>query len=229
MYLYILVSLAVVLLFALGCAGPLRRRPGLFYGLAVVLVLAEIIYYQFGLRDMAPEWVTTYLVNPWKRGAISTALFLVVMYLGALDGRHPLVKTLMGVRGQLSILACLFTLGHNFIYGKKHFVRLFTDPWSMKPQTLVAAILSIVMIALMLPLMVTSFQGVRRRMSPRSWKGLQRLAYPFFGLIYVHIMVLFLPNWEKKAPDIVVYTALFTLYLVLRLAKARRSRSLAAG
>lgn len=223
MYLYILVSVALALIFALGCREPLRRHAGLFYGLAVLLVLFEVAYYLFGLREMAPEWLTTYLVNPFKRGAFSTALFIVIMYLGALDNKHPLVKTLMGVRGQLSILACIFTLGHNIIYGKKHFVRLFTDPWSMKPQTLAAAILSLVMIAIMLPLMVTSFQAVRRSMSARSWKKLQRLAYVFFGLTYVHVMVLFVPNWEKKYMDVIAYTIIFGVYLVLRVSKAARA------
>lgn len=223
MYLYILVSIALALLFALGCREPLRRHAGLFYGLAILIVLFEVAYYLFSLREMAPEWFTTYLVNPFKRGAFSTALFIVVMYLGALDSKRPLVKALMGVRGQLSILACIFTLGHNIIYGKKHFVRLFTDPWSMKPQTLAAAILSLVMIAIMLPLMVTSFQTVRRSMSARSWKKLQRLAYMFFGLTYAHVMVLFVPNWEKKYMDVVAYTVIFGVYLVLRVAKAAKA------
>lgn len=232
MYLYILVSIALALIFALGCHGPLRRHAGLFYGLAVLIVLFEVIYYLFGVREMAPEWITTYLVNPFKRGAFSTALFIVVMYLGALDSKYSLVRTLMGIRGQLSILAYILTLGHNIIYGKKHFVKLFTDPWSMKPQTLAAAILSIVMICIMLPLMATSFQAVRRKMGARSWKTLQRLAYVFFGLTYVHIMVLFVPNWEKKYVDVIAYTLIFGLYLVLRVTKAAKkpvSRADCAG
>lgn len=221
MYLYILVSILLTLLFTLSCQEAVKKRAGLFYALAVLIVVAEVLYYQLGLHDAAPEWLTKYLVNLFKRGALSTAMFIVVMFLGALDSKRPVVRRLMEIRGELSILACILTLGHNIIYGKRHFVALFTDPGSMKPQTFLAALLSIVMIALMLPLMVTSFRAVRRRMSAGGWKRLQRLAYVFFGLIYVHVMVLFVPKWEKKYLDIAVYTVIFGLYLVLRLAKAR--------
>lgn len=221
MYLYILVSIALTLLFALGGHAAIKKRPGLFYTLAVLIVVAEVLYYQFGLNDTAPEWLTQYIVNLFKRGALSTAMFIVVMYLGVLDSKRPGVRRLMNIRGELSILACILTLGHNIIYGRRHFVALFTDPGSMKPQALVAALLSIAMIAMMLPLMATSFRSVRRRMSAGGWKRLQRLAYAFFGLIYVHVMVLFVPKWEKKYLDIAVYTVIFGLYLVLRVAKAR--------
>ena len=56
MYIYILVSLALTLIFALGCHGALKKRPGAFYALAVLIVVAEVIYYQAGIRDLAPEW-----------------------------------------------------------------------------------------------------------------------------------------------------------------------------
>ena len=44
----------------------------------------------------------------------------------------------------------------------------------------------------------------------------------FFGLIYVHVMVLFIPKFEKKWMDIVLYTVIFGVYLVLRVTKAAR-------
>ena len=115
MYLYILVSLVLALIFAFSCHTAIRRHPGIFYGIAFFLVLSEVIYYQFGIHDIAPQWFTAYIVNPFKRGAFSTVLFIIVMYLGALDSKHLFVRKLMGIRGQLSILACILTLGHNII------------------------------------------------------------------------------------------------------------------
>ncbi len=134
-------------------------------------------------------------------------MIMVIMYVGALDAKRPAVRKLMCVRGQLSIIACILTLGHNIIYGKEHFVMLFTNPAEMKPQTMAAAIISIVMIAVMIPLMVTSFKTISGKMRGGDWKKLQRLAYVFFGLIYVHVMILFIPKFEKKWMDIVLYTA----------------------
>ena len=198
MYPYILISLALVLLFALGCSGAIQKHAAAFYALAVLIVAAEVLYYFLGVNESAPEWFTQYIVNLFKRGALSTAMFVVVMYTGALDARRPAVQKLMSVRGSLSIMACLLTLGHNIIYGRKHFVNLFTAPGEMKPQTIAAAILSLVMIALMLPLLATSFRCVRSRMKAADWKRLQRLAYVFFGLTYVHIMVLFVPSSRRS-------------------------------
>ena len=160
------------------------------------------------------------IVNLFTRGTLPTALFMVVMYVGALDHRRPLVRKLLAIRGPLSIMACILTLGHNLMYGIRHFVMLFVAPETMRPTTLVAAILSLLMIVLMIPLMVTSFSRVRRRMSAASWKRLQRLAYLFFGLIYAHVMVLFVPQFSHKYLDIILYTAIFGVYLVLRVAKA---------
>lgn len=225
MYPYILVSVALTLLFAFGCRDALKKHGGVFYLAAVLIVILEIIYYRLGIRDLAPEWLTVHLVNFFKRGALPTAMFMVVMYLGALDGTHPPVRKLTEIRGELSILACILTLGHNIIYGLKHFVTLFTNPAEMKPNVLAAALLSLIMIAIMLPLMITSFKAVRGRMQASRWKGLQRLAYLFFALIYVHVMVLFVPKADKKLADILIYTAIFALYLVLRLRKAARRRS----
>ena len=72
----ILVSLVLALIFAFSCHTAIRRHPGIFYGIAFFLVLSEVIYYQFGIHDIAPQWFTAYIVNPFKRGAFSTALFM---------------------------------------------------------------------------------------------------------------------------------------------------------
>lgn len=225
MYPYILVSLILTLIFALCGHRAIRTHAGLFYALAAGIVLGEVVYYVCGVYEVAPQWLTEYLVNLFKRGALSTAMFVVVMYAGAMDPRRPMVRRLMGIRGQLSIVACILTLGHNIIYGRKHFVALFTNPGEMKPQTLAAALISVVMIALMIPLMVTSFQAVRGKMKARDWKKLQRLAYGFFALIYVHVMVLLVPKFSKKWVDILIYTVVFGVYLVLRGSKAWKGKT----
>ena len=73
MYPYILVSLVLTLIFALGCQGAIRKHAGAFYALAVLIVVAEVLYYQLGWREAAPEWLTDHIVNPFKRGALSAS------------------------------------------------------------------------------------------------------------------------------------------------------------
>ena len=72
---------------------------------------------------------------------------------------------------------------------------------------------------MMLPLMITSFKCVRKKMKAKNWKNLQKLAYPFFYLIYVHLMILFMIKPEKHMLSIVLYTVIYMLYTILRVRK----------
>ncbi|MBQ3880064.1 MAG: FMN-binding protein [Oscillospiraceae bacterium] len=48
----------------------------------------------------------------------------------------------MPMRAQLSILACILTIGHNIAYGKTYFVMLFGAPSRMPVTQLIAAMLN---------------------------------------------------------------------------------------
>ena len=81
--------------------------------------------------------------------------------------------------------------------------------------------LSIVLFALLVILGVTSFRAVKRRMGARTWKRVQFLAYPFFALVYVHIIIMLAPSALSKgglsAVNMAAYSIVFGTYLVLRL------------
>ena len=49
--------------------------------------------------------------------------------------------------------------------------------------------------------------------------NVQKLAYPFFYLIYVHLMILFMIKPEKHMLSIVLYTVIYMLYTILRVRK----------
>ncbi|WP_250277960.1 ferric reductase-like transmembrane domain-containing protein [[Clostridium] colinum] len=225
---YPVLSLVLALLFVLGLGNQIKKYPKFFYSLSVILVIAIGIYYQFKLKEVFPEWFTHYIVNPFKRGAFSTALFIIVMYTGILNSKWAITKKLYKIRGEISIIACIITLSHNFVYGftgKKHFITLFTHPQDMKLKYFIAAIISVIMICMMLPLMITSFQNVRKKMKYHTWKNIQRMAYPFFALIYIHTMVLFGTKASEKTLEIALYSVIFIGYGILRVAKALRSKS----
>ena len=136
----------------------------------------------------------------------------------------------MPIRAELSIIASILTLGHNIIYGKTYFVKLFTNPESIKGNVLLAAIVSLILILIMLPLMITSFQKVRRKIQPKKWKKLQRTAYLFYGLIYVHIMLLIMPSAFNGNViyifNVILYSIIFLTYAVMRIRKAFTKKKL---
>jgi DMSO/TMAO reductase YedYZ heme-binding membrane subunit/uncharacterized protein with FMN-binding domain len=214
----ILLSLVLVAAFVALCAGQLKRHPVPFYLGAVVVAAAVCLC--TALHVTFPTWFNSWVWPLVSRSGLSAALFVAVMFAGALPNGSKPVKVLMPIRGELSILACILTLGHNISYGMTYFRRLTRLP----SYQLAAAICSIVMICIMLPLFVTSFRCIRKKMKPKQWKQLQRLAYGFYGLLYIHVLLLTVPaalrGRSGYALTIFVYSVVFLGYALCRVAKA---------
>lgn len=214
-----IISLVLALLVVVLFSEQIKKHAAGCYVLSILVAVGIFAYSQLGLKEYVPEIVNRYGANLFSKSAFSTALFTVVMYTAVLDKRKAFTKNLYRIRGELSIIACILTLVHNVIFGMTNFKILFTDPLSFETPKLIAAVISVVLIMLMLPLMITSFKCVRKKMNYKTWKNIQRLAYVFYGLIYVHIMCLFIPKAPKKVLDIAVYSLVFILYFVLRIRK----------
>ena len=125
------------------------------------------------------------------------------------------MKLLFPIRAELSIIACILTLAHNIIFGRYHFVALFTNPKSMSFNMLLAAIVSLMLIAIMLPLMITSFPNIRKKMKYKSWKNLQRFAYAFYGLTYFPVSYTHLDVYKRQlllASSLLFSFSCFILY-----------------
>lgn len=69
-----------------------------------------------------------------------------------------------------------------------------------------------------------SVKRVRRKMAAKRWKRIQRWAYGFYGLIYIHVLVLYLPSALRGRGafifTIVLYTIVWFAYLIVRLRKS---------
>ena len=103
----------------------------------------------------------------------------------------------------------------------------------MDGNVLAALMLALVLFALLLVLGVTSFNAVKRRMRADTWKRVQLLAYPFFGLVYVHLLLMLLPSalqgGAAAQASVAAYTAVFGTYAVLRVTRALLDRRMAAS
>lgn len=214
-----LLALLLAFAFAYFCRNPLKQHPYYFYAAAAVIT---VIVSTVTFRGL-PVFVNTYIIGLFSRGAFGTALWAVVMWTGAFPNGSKPIKAFMPIRGELSIFAAILTLGHNIGYGKTYFVRLFTDAKHMSDAQLTASILTIAMLMIMLPLTVMSFPQVRKKMNAKLWKRIQRTAYLFYAMIYLHIMVLFMPfakaGREGYFLSILIYSAVFLGYAVCRIRK----------
>lgn len=217
-----LIALILAFGFAFLCGKPLKKHPYIFYTTAVVITVASVILTRSDLRSV-PVFLNTYVIGLFTRGAFATALWCVVMWTGAFPNGSVPIKKLMVIRGELSIFAAILTFGHNIGFGQTYFVRLFTDAGRMPHNQVTAGILSVAMLVIMIPLTVMSFPKVRRKMNAKLWKKIQRTAYAFYAMIYIHVLVLYYPMAKAGREgiffNILVYSVVFIGYAVCRIRK----------
>ena len=145
------------------------------------------------------------------------------MFAGVLGEKNSLRTHLMPIRRQLSILACIFAVGHIAFYAASYVPRLTS---AFTGNLAFSLGLAALITALMAVLWVTSAQRVKHAMKAASWKRVQRLAYPFYVLTYVHLALLLMPSAlagnDVAVLSIAVYSIVMGAYVVLRLRKAAR-------
>lgn len=215
-----LIALVIAVSFSLICAPALRKKPLPFYIAAAVLSAAVVILAQYRIEN---ELVQKYILALFSKGAVATAFWCVVMFAGALPQKSALRRRLMPSRGELSIFSALLTLSHIVTYAVIYIKRLLNPDFDPQTDFIVTCAVVILLLCIMIPLTVMSFKKVRGRMKPKTWKNIQRTAYLFFALIYVHVLVLYLPRAVRGTDGylltVMTYTAVWTLYLVMRLRK----------
>lgn len=197
----------------------IKKYPVIFYLGIYAWTGFVVYYYNMGFDRNFPTWFNEYFMKIFSRGIFATASFMIVMFLGTITKHNDFSKKLMAIRGEMSIMASLLVFSHNIIFGLRYFPILFTNPSSMSQRQLIASIITIFLLLMLIPLFVTSFKTVRRKMKAKSWKNLQKMAYPFFIGIYVHVMVLYSSNWKENMVGVVIYTLIYLAYIILRLRK----------
>lgn len=225
----LIISLIIVSLFIYFLKDSLKKHAGIYYiGAAVISIAVFLI----GFLPM-PLFVKNNILGIFAKGSLGTAMFIAVMYAGALPKGSKLIAPLMKIRGELSITAAILVLCHNFTYGITYFKMLFIKPEALSATQFTAAIISLVLIIIMIVLTVTSFQAVRKKMKAKKWKQLQRTAYVFYGLMYVHIMLINIPyarlGLGTYIANVVIYSIVFLGYAAMRIAKAVSAKATRAG
>ncbi len=217
-----LIALIIAFTFAFFCGKPLKKYPYIFYSAAALLTGVMAFLPSIDTHNL-PVFVNTYILGLFTRGALATALWCVVMTAGALPNGSVPIKKLMPIRGELSIFTAILTLGHNIGYGRTYFTMLFTNRERMSENQIYASICTIIMLTIMIPLTVMSFPKIRKKMNARLWKKIQRTAYLFYALIYIHVMLLTLPmaksGHEGYIFSVFIYSLVFFGYAYFRIRK----------
>ena len=163
-----------------------------------------------------------------QRGILAGSLFIWVMLAPVLPKRFSGRKTIYLLRGEMAICASLITLAHNLAFGGKYFGALFFGQGHISLMELHAAIVSCLMILLLIPLTITSFQTVRRKMQGKSWKKLQNWSYLFYLLLYLHIFFIYQGALIRGKGEyfftLMLYSFIFGCYGFLRIRQYRMQK-----
>ena len=199
----------------------LKKKPAVVYGICILLSLVSIFY----PREGGLPFLDFFFKKIMQRGVLAGSLFIWVMLAPVLPKSFSGRKTIYLLRGEMAICASLITLAHNLAFGGKYFGALFLGQGHISLMELHAAIVSCLMILLLIPLTVTSFQAVRRKMQGKTWKELQNWSYLFYLLLYLHIFFIYQGALIRGKGDyfftLMLYSFIFGLYGFLRIRQYR--------
>lgn len=221
-----LISLICAVAFVFVFREPLKRVPWLFYAIGIMLV---IVFVARGDLDI-PFFVERPLYYVMQKCTAAEALFVIVMFIGVFDEKSWFRSYLMPIRAEISILACILALGHIINYLGTFIPQIMEAGSSLKINIVLSVGLAVLLVILLLALGATSFNVFKHRLGKTTWKRIQWLAYPFFLLTYIHILLFLVPpalnGSETAALSVVVYSIVFIAYGVLRARVAvRRNRA----
>ena len=199
----------------------LKKKPAVLYGICILLSLVSIFY----PREGGLPFLDFFFKKIMQRGILAGSLFILVMLAPVLPKSFSGRKTIYLLRGEMAICASLITLAHNLAFGGKYFGALFLGQGHISLVELHAAIVSCLMILLLIPLTVTSFQAVRRKMQGKTWKKLQNWSYLFYLLLYLHIFFIYQGALIRGKGDyfftLMIYSFIFGFYGFLRIRQYR--------
>ena len=202
----------------------LKKKPAVLYGICILLSLVSIFY----PREGGLPFLDFFFKKIMQRGVLAGSLFIWVMLAPVLPKSFSGRKTIYLLRGEMAICASLITLAHNLAFGGKYFGALFLGQGHISLMELHAAIVSCLMILLLIPLTVTSFQAVRRKMQGKTWKKLQNWSYLFYLLLYLHIFFIYQGALIRGKGDyfftLMLYSFIFGFYGFLRIRQYRMQK-----
>lgn len=210
-----IISAAAVVVFVAVFKGTLKRHPAAFYALAA-LVAAIGVYFTF---NPSPNGAARAIVFAIQKGHLGFSMLAIVMFVGVFDRGSAVRRALGPVRGELSIIGAILMLAHAVPY-LANYVSMAGAVFNLKPSVQVSLAIAAVLLVLLGVLAATSLKVVCARMDARTWKRIQVLAYPFFLLVFAHLLGYLIVPLRAGGGDVVVgfgfYAVVFASYLVLR-------------
>lgn len=114
-------------------------------------------------------------------GYVPFGMFLVVMFTGVLS-KGVIRKRLAMVRAEYAIIGTILLSAHAIGYIDAYFKYVFPRFQS------VSMLIGVITFMIIIPLFITSFQKVRKKMKYKTWKSLHRASYIVYVFIFLHLL-----------------------------------------
>lgn len=169
--------------------------PGvLLFGSLAYFFAKQVHQYQrilYGLSLVLSILAYVFEIGPIIEGELAVGLWILVMFTGALNPKWKITKQHRLIRKELSIIGFYLISAHGLYFFFTQEIEWF----------------GLLALALMLPLTIISYGFVRKKISPKAWKKIQRIAYIIYTSIYLHLILV----------DAFIYVPIALLYLGLKL------------
>jgi DMSO/TMAO reductase YedYZ heme-binding membrane subunit len=179
---------------------PIKKQPVVFYLSA--LLLSGLYLYANYVDVSVYRW--SWLLVIVQRSGVALSLFAIVMFTGVFAKRSSPREILYPLRRPLAITGAFLASGHGIVYAITYIPQLFSSEGRPALNIIVSIAISLVIAVLLVVLTATSFVTMRKLIAPARWKRVQTLAYPFFLLIFVHLVLILLPAAAAGAGTVIV-------------------------
>lgn len=142
-------------------------------------------------------------VNIINLGYVGFSFFLVVMYSGVIE-KGRMKKSLVATRAEMAILGSIFI----FVHGLKYII--FAYDFNFLFSAPINYYIGVFALLIAIPLFVTSFMKIRKKMNGKTWKKLHKLSYVFYLAVGLHLILI-------QNDRMFFYIGIFALYFVLRI------------
>lgn len=215
------IALVVCIVFSIALKPAIKKVPWVFYALALVLSALFASHILLSMFPSAARALYPYM----QRGLLAFGLITVVMFIGVFPKSVWIRRYLNPIRGELSIIASFLAIGHIVNYLNAYVGKMLEGFVGMSISVSISIVVAFFLVALLAVLVITSFNFIKSRMDSAVWKKVQLLAYAFYVLTFVHILLILAPSMgqggsgERALVSIVVYSLVFVAYVVARVAR----------
>lgn len=108
-----IISFALVTALCFLLSKQIKKYPYIFYIIAAIL---SAVGYFIDIHEI-PDFAANYIAPLFTNCILGTAVWAIVMWIGALPNGSKAIKAFMPIRGELSITAAILTIGHIIRYG----------------------------------------------------------------------------------------------------------------